>query len=100
MTSPQNTIFVETESVTESDSATEPESNPDNEFSEYYGNQLGLPQYQYSIITSSPPPVDVDHDVNLDNFNNEGEFFFFEERFAITEFSVSQSSLWSSSQCR
>jgi hypothetical protein len=88
-TSVQNTDFVESktepESETESESeieVTDPESDPDNEYSAVIENQLGLPEYQYGIIESSPPPVDANADdlnnkgeANADDLNNKGEFF-------------------------
>jgi hypothetical protein len=94
MPSPQNTIFIESEtepeSVTESESIfepanesiTEPESDPDQEY--VIENQLGLPDYRYGIIESSPPPVNVNG--NFDNLNNEEGEFFLKERCGKTEF--------------
>ena len=76
----QNTIFVESQTESESETdpesdtrITNPESNPDNAYSEVIENQLGLPEYQHGIIGSSPPPVDAN--VNCNKLNNEREFF-------------------------
>lgn len=75
-----DTVFVEsvTESETESESdfyerITDVESDPDEEYP--IQNQLGLPEYQNYYIESSPPPVDVNVDANVE-LNNEGEFSF------------------------
>ena len=70
----QNTVFVEseTERETESDLDIYAESDPD----EYpIENQLGIPEYQNIFIESSPPPVDVNVNANVE-LNNEGGFFF------------------------
>ena len=75
-----NTVFVESEFESETESETDfyeritdAESNPDEEFP--IQNQLGMPEYQNNFIESSPPPVDVDVDADVE-LNNEGEFFF------------------------
>ena len=75
-----DTVFVEskTESETESEidfyeCITDVESDPDQECP--IQNQLGLPEYQNNFIKSSPPPVNVNVDANVE-LNNEGEFFF------------------------
>lgn len=64
----QNSVVV-VESETESES--ELESQPDR--SDYVENQLGLPQYQYGVYCSSPPPVNPD--INNDNLNDSSKFF-------------------------
>jgi len=71
----QNTVVVEseTESETESDLDFYVESDPDVEYP--IENQLGIPEYQNIFIESSPPPVDVNINANVE-LNNEGEFFF------------------------
>ena len=85
------------------DSKTKSESkslypNDDGEAASLIENQAGLPESQHGIIELSPPPPASDH-VNHNVLNNNGEFFL-KERCARTEFSVSWSSLQSSSQCR
>ena len=83
------------------DSETESESEglypDDDEAASIIQNQAGLPESQHGIIESSPPPPASGH-VNHSVSNNNGEFFL-RERCAKTEFSVSRSSLQSSSQC-
>jgi hypothetical protein len=64
----QNSVIV-VDSETESES--ELESQPDR--SSYVENQLGLPQYQYGVYYSSPPPVNAD--INNDDLNNNSKFF-------------------------
>ena len=87
----------ESESHIESENRTDPESDPDQYFIE---NQQGLPNYQYGIYRSSPPPVDAsspqpvdahvnctsgpppaDAHVNCDKLIDEGAFFSSKERF-------------------
>jgi hypothetical protein len=79
------------------DSETEPESkgpdlNDDKEsVVSVIENQAGLPEIQYDVVKSSPPPVSSDN-VNHNVSNNNGEFFL-KAICARTEFSVSRSSL-------
>ena len=71
-----DTVFVESETESETDfyeRITDTESDPDKEYP--IQNQLGVPEYQNYFIESSPPPVDVNVDANVE-LNNEGEFFF------------------------
>jgi hypothetical protein len=72
------------------DSETEPESEgpyPNDDEESIIENQAGLPEFQYGIAKSSPPPPASDN-VNHNVPNNNGEFFLV-ERCARTEFSVS-----------
>ena len=74
------------------DTETESESkglypNDDGEAASLIENHAGLPESQHGIIESSPPPPASDH-VNHNVSNNNSEFFF-KERCARTEFSVS-----------
>ena len=83
-------VFVESETELEYEVETEyhhtdPESDPDEGYVE---NQLGLPDYQYGIYVSSPPPADAH--VNCDKLNEKGEFFS-RRKACKAEFSISQS---------
>ena len=87
----QNTVVIDSETESESelpsphapvqnapvvDSETESESSlesqPDNEL-DCIENQLGLPEYQYGIFRSSPPPVEANVKNELNN--SDSEFF-------------------------
>ena len=61
----------ESESHNDPETHTNLESDPDQEY--IIENQLGLPDYQYGIYESSPPPVDPP--VNCDALNDKGEYF-------------------------
>lgn len=63
----ENSVVVDSE--TESESVLE--SQPDRSF--YVENQLGLPEYQYGVYSSTPPPVNAD--INNDDLNNNSKFF-------------------------
>lgn len=82
-TSTQNAPFVESDAeleyASETESETEPESDPDKEY--VIENQFGLPDYQYGVYESSPPPVDANVNRDCDKLNNKGEHFL-KERFA------------------
>ena len=68
-----DTVFIESETESETDfyeCITDAESDPNEEYP--IQNQL---EYQNNFIESSPPPVDVNVDANVE-LNNEGEFFF------------------------
>jgi hypothetical protein len=98
----QNAVFdvsdIEPQYEAELDFETEPETDietdPDKEY--IIQNQLGLPDYQYGVYESSPPPVDAN--VNCDKLNNEKGEFLKKRKFAKADFSVSQKSLQNSSQ--
>jgi hypothetical protein len=57
------------------DSETEPESEiqSDNELDYVVENQLGLPEFQWGVVKSSPPPVD--DNIICNELNNKSEFF-------------------------
>jgi hypothetical protein len=50
-------------------------------------NQAGLPESQYGIVKSSPPPL-ASNNINHNVLNNDGKFFL-KKRYARTEFLVS-----------
>jgi hypothetical protein len=62
----------ETEPESEIEVLSDLESQPDREIEYVIENQLGLPEYQRSIIRSSPPPVPVN--ANTTNESNSSEF--------------------------
>jgi hypothetical protein len=70
--------FVESDTEPESESCetqvTDPDSDPDNEYSAVIENQLGLPEYQYGFVDSSPPPVDANFVHDDSESKNNGEF--------------------------
>lgn len=75
----QNTVVVDSETESES----EIESHPDNEFDFYVGNQLGLPSPPFEPDPTIPP-----FDPTISNeLNSE---FFPKEWFAKTDFTVCQ----------
>ena len=85
-----DTVFIESETKSETESETDfyeritnAESDPDEEYP--IQNQL---EYQNNFIESSPPPVNVNVDANVE-LNNKGEFFLLNGRFEKAKFLVS-----------